>query len=64
MDIGGIDIAGLSAMADANIKLIAANETRKITEGLTLVDRDSVERFLQVTLATSVEDAQQYSTRH
>ena len=42
MDIGGIDIAGLSAMADANIKLIAANETRKITEGLTLVDRDSV----------------------
>ncbi len=53
MDIGGIDIAGLSAMADANIKLIAANETRKITEGLTLVDRDSVERFLQETLAAS-----------
>jgi len=54
MDIGGIDIAGLSAMADANIKLIAANETRKITEGLTLVDRASVEHFLQESLATWV----------
>lgn len=54
MDMGGIDIAGLSAMADANIKLIASNETRKITEGLTLVDRASVERFLRETLAASV----------
>lgn len=56
MDIGGIDIAGLSAMADANVKLVAANETRKITEGLTLVDRASMERFLQETLVTSVEN--------
>jgi len=56
MDIGGINIAGLSAMADANVKLIAANETRKITEGLTLVDRASVERFLQDSLATRVAD--------
>lgn len=54
MDIGGIDIAGLSAMADANVKLIAANETKKITEGLTLVDRASVERFLKETLAAAV----------
>lgn len=54
VDIGGIDIAGLAAMADANVKLIAANETKKITEGLTLVDRASVERFMKETLAAAV----------
>lgn len=54
MDIGGIDIAGLSAMADANAKLIGASESRKITEGLTLVDCASVERFLTESLAASV----------
>jgi flagellar biosynthesis GTPase FlhF len=53
MNIGGIAISGLSALAEAGVKLIAANDTNKITDGLILVDIESTEQFLKETFAAS-----------
>jgi flagellar biosynthesis GTPase FlhF len=46
MNIGGIGIGGLSALSDANARLVAASETQMITDGLASVDQLSIEQFL------------------
>ncbi|MCR9148469.1 MAG: hypothetical protein NXH74_14935 [Rhodobacteraceae bacterium] len=46
MNIGGIGIGGLSALAGANARLVAASETQLITDGLAPVDQPSIEQFL------------------
>ena len=55
MNIGGIAVHGLSALAEANTKLIAANDTNKITDGLILVDTASTEQFLKETFTSSAK---------
>jgi flagellar biosynthesis GTPase FlhF len=57
MNIGGIAISGLSALAEAGVKLIAANDTNKITDGLILVDIASTEQFLKETFTASAKPA-------
>ena len=57
MNIGGIAISGLSALAEAGVKLIAANDTNKITDGLILVDIASTEQFLKETFTASAMPA-------
>jgi len=46
MNIGGIGIGGLSALASVNARLVAASETQLITDGLVSVDQLSIEQFL------------------
>lgn len=49
MDIGGIGIGGLSALSGYGVRLIAAIDNDRISEGFSLLDRQSIEDFLRET---------------
>ena len=49
MDIGGIGIGGLSTLSGYGVRLIAAIDNDRISEGFSLLDRQSIEDFLRET---------------
>lgn len=51
MDIGGIGIGGLSALSEYGVRLIAASDNDRISDGFSLVDRQSIEDFLRETFS-------------
>jgi flagellar biosynthesis GTPase FlhF len=51
MDIGGIGIGGLSVLSEHGVRLIAASDNDRISDGFSLVDRQSIEDFLRETFS-------------
>jgi flagellar biosynthesis GTPase FlhF len=51
MDIGGIGIGGLSALSEYGVRLIAAMDNDRTSDGFSVVNRQSIEDFLRETFS-------------